>query len=159
MGIRKPKAILDNIRKFNNNQANVIKLVVPLTKDLNNFLATLRKAAGGNTELYLGELAQWCLDHITIPDDHLVQTVSNVSFNSASNYNDSYLFQPIEEIIEEEDEVDIVPIIEKVIEPVINKTSQKRGRPPLLPATKALRLADAAATKLNKKCAKKSKMQ
>jgi len=33
----------------------IIKLVVPLTKDLNNFLATLRKSAGGNTELYLGE--------------------------------------------------------------------------------------------------------
>ena len=91
---------------------------------------------------------------VTVSPAHLVQTVSNVSFNSASNYNYSYLFQPIlpiEEIIEEEDEVDNVPIIEHVIEPAINKTIQKRGRPPLSPTTKALRLVGAAVTKLNKK--------
>ena len=87
---------------------------------------------------------------VTVNPAYLVQTFSNVSFNSASNYNDSYLFKPIvpiEEIIEKEDEVDIEPIIE----PVINETSQKRGRPLLSPATKALRLSDAATTKLNKK--------
>ena len=68
---------------------------------------------------------------VTVNPAYLVQTFSNVSFNSASNYNNSYLFKPIvpiEEIIEKEDEVDIEPIIEQVIEPIINETSQKRGR-------------------------------
>ena len=67
MGITKPKAIIDNIGL--NNKSNVEKLTIPLIRDLNNYLASLRKSVGGNTNLNLGELAQWCLDHVTIPED------------------------------------------------------------------------------------------
>ena len=44
MGITKPKAIIDNIGL--NNKSNVEKLTIPLIKDLNNYLASLRKSVG-----------------------------------------------------------------------------------------------------------------
>ncbi len=56
MGITKPKAIIDNIDLANT--SNVVKLIIPLIKDLNHYIASLRKSVCGKTDLNLEKLAQ-----------------------------------------------------------------------------------------------------
>ena len=43
--------------------------MVPLVKDLNNFLVGLKKKVGGKSTMHLGELAEWCLNNCKVPED------------------------------------------------------------------------------------------
>ncbi len=43
--------------------------MVPLVKDLNNFLVGLKKKVGGKSTMHLGELAEWCLNNSKVPED------------------------------------------------------------------------------------------
>ena len=57
----KPGKIIQNLEKDSN-------IKIPLKADLNNFLHTVRvKKYGSN--MNLGELAAWCLDHCHVPED------------------------------------------------------------------------------------------
>ena len=43
--------------------------MVPLVKDLNNFLVGLKKKVCGKSTMHLGELAEWCLNNSKVPAD------------------------------------------------------------------------------------------
>ena len=61
------KIVLENIVR----DAEQEKLEIPLMKDIYNFLNTLKKKTVGKSNMTLGELAQFCIDHSQIPGEDL----------------------------------------------------------------------------------------
>ena len=61
----KPATILQNIVR----DAEREKLEIPLIKDVYNFLNTLQKKTVGKSNMTLGELAKFCIEHDQIPDE------------------------------------------------------------------------------------------
>ena len=65
MNKMKPATILQNIVR----DAEREKLAIPLIKDVYNFLNTLQKKTVGKSNMTLGELAKFCIEHNQIPDE------------------------------------------------------------------------------------------
>ena len=65
MNKMKPSTILQNIVR----DAEREKLEIPLIKDVYNFLNTLQKKTVGKSNMTLGELAKFCIEHNQIPDE------------------------------------------------------------------------------------------
>ena len=63
MNNMKPGTILQNIVR----DAEREKLEIPLIKDVYNFLNTLQKKTVGKSNMILGELAKFCIEHNQIP--------------------------------------------------------------------------------------------
>ena len=60
----------ENFDKLVSNESlSLPQLVVPLVKDLNNFLVGLKKKVCGKSTMHLGELAEWCLNNSKVPAD------------------------------------------------------------------------------------------